>query len=379
MPLDIKEFAAKLSRYRSQFDASLDDVANATGLSSGTLSALEAAQRAPTGDEVLILADYFMCDYKFFISNERLTAFEQTEKLFRKHGTALTPSDRWAIQEFLYLCECEAFLQGALGRPAAHTFTFTKAGTYYKGHGEAAALALRRHLRYAPHEIPTDVFRDFREIGVHMFRRRMNNSGISGLYVRHPTAGKCVLVNYSEDVFRQRFTAAHEGGHSILDDEEDFVVSFWNEGDLVETRANTFAAHFVLPPEYVKRLPATAWDEASILDTAKSLYVNVDTLLIALQREGLMSADRAADLRHLKVPRDAKRDPELSTSLSDGARARKEALLQRGLSGAYVRMCLDAYENEIVSANRVAEMLLVDEGGLAEIGALFGWTPKHDS
>ena len=118
MPLDLREFAAKLSRYRSQFDASIEDVASATGLSSETLSALEAAQRAPTGDEVLILADYFMCDYKFFISNDRLTAFAQTDKLFRKHGSELSASDRWAIQEFLYLCECEAFLQGALERPA---------------------------------------------------------------------------------------------------------------------------------------------------------------------------------------------------------------------------------------------------------------------
>lgn len=377
MPLELTLFADKLRRYRGQFSATIEDVARATGLPADALSALEAGHRQPTGDEVLILADYFKCDYKFFISNERLAPLEQTDKLFRKHGAELVPSDRWAIQEFLYLCECEAFLQVALERPAPRAFAYAKQGTYFKAHGEAAAHALRRHLGYAPHEIPTDVFQDFRRLGVHVFRRQIDNSNISGLYIKHPTAGKCVLVNYSEDLFRQRFTAVHEGGHSILDAEEDFVVSFWKESDLVETRANTFAAHYLLPPEFVQRLPPTTWDEESVLQTAKRLYVNVDTLLIALAREKLLTDARAAELKHLKVPRDEKRDPELPASLAPAAYLRKEELLRRGLSADYVRLCFDAYDREIVSASRVAEMLLIDESGLAEIGELFGWSPKH--
>ena len=59
MPLDLEEFAAKLGRYRSQFDASLEDVASATGLSSETVSALEAAQRTPTGDEIPVRVNDF--------------------------------------------------------------------------------------------------------------------------------------------------------------------------------------------------------------------------------------------------------------------------------------------------------------------------------
>ena len=379
MPLELTTFADKLRRYREQFDATIEQVAEATGIAPATLAALEAAAQAPTGDDVLILADYFKCDYKLFVSNEQLAPFEQTEKLFRKFGEAISAADRWAIQEFLYLCDCEAFLDHALGRSPPRRFDFAKSGTFFKAHGEKAAVGLRRHLGYAPHEVPVDLFADFRAIGVHVFRRHLQNSNISGLYLKHPTAGKCVLVNYSEDVYRQRFTVAHEGGHSILDHEDDFVVSFakWDHSDLVEVRANTFAAHLVVPPEYVEKMPAIGWNRASILDAAHRLRVNVDVLVIALQHAGRLSTADAKSFKGLKVPREPKVDPELPTSLSVAARARKEGLLQRGLSTHYARLCFDAYDAGIISSGRLAEMMLTDEQGLADIGSIYGWIPKH--
>lgn len=381
MPLELSTFADKIRRYREQFEATLEQVANSTGIAAATLTALEAGTQRPSGDEVLILADYFKCDYKFFVSNEELAPFERTEKLFRKFGREISATDRWAIQEFLFLCECEAYLDVALERTSSQTFTFTKRGSFFKAHGTAAAEQLRRHLGYASHQIPVNVFSDFRAIGVHVFRRHLQNSNISGLYLKHPTAGKCVLVNYSEDVFRQRFTAAHEVGHSILDDENDFVVSFenWEHGDLVEVRANTFAAHYILPPEYIKQMPAIEWSRTMIVDAASRLRVNVDALLIALQREGRVSAEHAASFRGLKVSLSSKSDPELPSTLSEVSRARKKKLLQRGLSTHYTGLCFDAYNRGLVSAGRLAEMMLTDENGLVEIGALYGWSPSHDA
>jgi len=328
---------------------------------------------------VLILADYFKCDYKFFVSNEKLAPIEETEKLFRRFAAELSAKDRWAIQEFLFLCENEGHLRDALGHAPPRRFSFTKHGTFFKAHGTDAAERLRRFLAYKATEIPIDVFHDFRSIGVHVFRRRLENSNISGMFLKHPTAGKCVLVNYLEDVYRQRFTAAHEAGHAILDDGEDFVVSFknWEKSDLVETRANTFAAHYLVPPEYVALMPAIEWTPTSVVDVAQKMRINVDVLVIALQRDGRVDASTAARLRGLKVPRDRKIDPEFPVSLSDAGRAHKVALLERGLSTHYVRLCFDAYERGVVSAGRLAEMLFADERELQEIGALYGWTPKH--
>ena len=241
MSLDLQMLGAKLRRFRNQVDASLAEVSAATGILEQLMEDYEQARREPTGDEILILADYYKCDFKFFISNEKLAAFEQTETLFRKYSSELSKSDRWAILELLFLCECEEYLLKVLPSQKRSVFDFKKSGTHFKTHGAEAASALRRHLGYEAKMVPMDVYRDFRSIGCHVFRRRLVNSTISGLCVRHPVAGKCILVNYSEDVYRQRFTAAHEVAHAILDDDQDVIVSFTSDkGNLSEIRANVF-------------------------------------------------------------------------------------------------------------------------------------------
>jgi hypothetical protein len=150
------------------------------------------------------LADYYKCDYQFFISNEKLAPFEQTEILFRKHGDEFSKEDRWAVQEFLFLCESEDFLLSLIPRKDYKPFSFTTVGTYFKGHGEEAAKKLRQHLGYSSNEVNSNIYDDFRRLGFHIFRRELGNSNISGLYIKHPVAGKCVLVNYSEDVYMQK-------------------------------------------------------------------------------------------------------------------------------------------------------------------------------
>jgi Zn-dependent peptidase ImmA (M78 family) len=328
----------------------------------------------------LILADFFRCDFKFFISNEKLASFEQTESLFRKHGSALTREDRWAIQEFLFLCECQEFLLANMPHLKRHPFKFRKAGNFYKKHGQDAASALRVHLGYKSNQVPKDIFRDFKEIGIHVFRRKLKQSAISGLFVRHPVAGACVLVNYSEDVFRQRFTAAHEAAHAILDDGADFSVSFsaWDKNDLSEVRANTFASHLLMPKEFLKALPdATIWDQSKVIDWAARLMVNAEPLAYALKEEGLINEHQVLAFKDVKIPRDRKSDPELPDNLPPRIRARKEELLQRGLSDSYVGLCFDGYERGVISSGRLAEVLLLSEPELQEMVNLYGRKLSH--
>ena len=380
MALDRHMFSGKLQRYMTQFQVNADVVCASTGIEPARLAAMLGSTTDPTGDEVLILADYFKCDFKFFISNEKLASFEQTESLFRKHGTELSQQDRWAIQEFLFLCECQEFLLSELSQGPRRHFSFTKHGTFFKRHGEEAASELRRYIGWASNEIPPNVFQVFRDIGVHVFRRQLGSSTISGLFIRHPIAGACVLVNYSEDVFRQRFTAAHEAGHAILDTDQDFVVSFndWAKGDLSEIRANTFASRFLLPPEVIQAIPdAKSWTEQKFLDYAARLMVNAETMAYALRDANLISDAEVTSLKKLKVPKARKADPELPETLGVRSRQRKEELLQRGLSDSYVALCFDAYDRGIVTAARVAEMLLVAEAELSGLASLYGRALSH--
>ncbi len=196
MSFDQKLLAEKLKRYRDQFQTTISELSGSTGISEESLKLYEAGEKTPTGDEILIFADYYKCDYKYFISNEKLSSLQQTEILFRKHGNEFSKSDRWAVPETLFLLENASLLADILCRNHYEQFSFTKTGEYFKRHGIEAAAALRKHLNYGSNAVPMDIYQDFSRVGVRVFRRKLENSNISGMYFNHPVAGKCLLINY---------------------------------------------------------------------------------------------------------------------------------------------------------------------------------------
>jgi len=374
MPINLQALGSKLSKYRDQLTETLDEVAAATGIGAARLRSIERGEIEPTGDEVLILADHYHCDFKFFISNEQSAPFEQTETLYRAHGREFSKEDRTAVQEFLYLCDIEEFLMKELGH-RVQPFTFAPSGTYFKGHGEAAAARFRKAMGHSERAVPRDIYEEFRSVGLHVFRRKLGNSAISGLFIMHPTAGKCALVNYSEDVYRQRFSAAHEMAHAIFDSSSGPSVSYFHPKgqDRLEWRANRFASCYLMPPEFLRKLPSpSSWTEAEAQHWANELRVSCEALGFALSEAQLVDEAASARIRSYRVPREAKIDPELPQSLNDTQRARKEALLERGLSDHYVGLCFDAYGQGFISLGRLAETLLCGRGELAEFARLYG-------
>lgn len=377
MPLDQKLLGEKLQRYRQQFSRTLNEVSQATGISVEKLQAYEAGAAAPSGDEILIFADYYKCDYKFFISNEKLAPFEETETMFRRYGEEFSKEDRWGVQEFLFLAECESFLQESLGKRPSKKFIFSRLSLPFKKHGDQAAVELRQFLEYPEIGIPLDIYKDFRSIGIHVCRRKLRNSNISGLYLKHPVAGDCILVNYSEDVYRQRFTAAHETCHAILDSDASFVVSLGSDRKLdQEIRANRFASHYLAPSSFLKAIPQPrTWNTAKALDWANRLNVSTEVLAYALHRERLISADTVEIIKSVRVPRKEKVDPEIPITLTPQSRMRKRELLERGLSNYYVALCFESYREGFVSAARLAEMLLLESD--SELRALANLYSEH--
>lgn len=374
MPIDLTSLGSKLLKYREQLLESLEDVASATGIVAARLASIEQGQTEPTGDEVLILADHYRCDFKFFISNERVAPFEQTETLYRAHGRDFTKEDRRAIQDFLFLCDTEAFLMRELGQ-RIEQFNFKPVGSFFKGHGADAAASFRAALGYADNAVPRDVYAEFRKVGVHVFRRKLGNSNISGLFILHPTAGKCALVNYSEDIYRQRFSAAHEMAHAIFDAENGPSVSFEGPsyGEHVEIRANRFASCFLMPPSFLAKLPSPSrWTDIDALHWANELRVSCSALGIALKEANLVDDVVSDRVRRLRVPREAKIDPEISAGLSPNQQERKLRLLELGLSNFYVDLCFEAFSAQVISAGRLAEALLCSHGELTELAKLYG-------
>ncbi|MNJ30683.1 hypothetical protein D3C77_252900 [compost metagenome] len=370
--MNLQALGNKLLRYRVQLQRSIDEVAASTAIDVERLTNIEKGALEPTGDEVLILADYYRCDFKFFISNDQVAPFEQTETLYRAHGREFSKEDRSAIQEFLYLCETEELLIQEL-RGTASTFAYTPRGTYFLGHAEEAAKKFRQQMGHTDREVPRDIYSEFRSVGVHVFRRKLANSKISGLFVMHPVAGKCILVNYSEDVYRQRFSAAHEMAHCIFDSGDGPSVTFPGDTDIREVRANRFASCYLMPPETLSKLPdPTNWSQEDAQAWANNFRVSCDALGIALKAAMRVDNETSRRIRSYRVPREAKIDPELPESLTSIQRSRKAALLERGLSNHYVTLCLDAHSQGIISLGRLAEALLCGYGELTALASLYG-------
>lgn len=75
---------------------------------------------------------------------------------------------------------------------------------------------------------------------------------LSGFFVKHPSIGLAILVNDRHWPVRRRFSYAHEYAHALFDRQAPVTTTRQeNSSELIERRANAFAAAFLMPPEGV--------------------------------------------------------------------------------------------------------------------------------
>lgn len=373
--INLALISARLTQARNLQSLTANEVAIQTGVDVNRLVLIESGKQEPSGDELLILANYYARDFRDFVDSTRSEPFKQTDILYRRYGNVFTPEDRRAIQEFLFLCEIEATLEKELGR-SSMLFKFEPTGTHFKTHGEQAATALRRSMGYNPRQIRLDIYADFRSIGIHVFRRRLINTEISGLYIEHPIAGHCILVNYEEDIYRQRFSASHEAGHAIFDFSDAASVTYqrgsskYDRQDLKEIRANRFASCYLMPPELLPNIQN--WSVNLAQHWAQTLKVSTEALSYALLDAQRIDQDTAKLIRSARVPLADKIDPEAPEHLTDTQLNRRKLLLERGFSDYYVGLCFEAHQQGLISAGRLSEALLADHNETREISVLYG-------
>lgn len=374
--VDLRLLSSRLSQARELQAVSIEAVGLATGITVGRLKVIEEGVEAPSGDELLILANYYSRDFRDFVDASRPEPFKQTDILYRSHGEAFKPSDRRAIQEFLFLCEIEATLQKEIGIQTT-PFSFNPSpADLHKTQGLKAAAALRKTLNLHADEIRLDVYSDFRQIGLHVFRRRLAAPEISGLYIEHPIAGHCILVNYDEDIYRQRFSASHEVSHAIFDSSEAASISYkrsstrYDQKDLKEIRANRFASCYLMPPEHLPNIEN--WDAAQAIHWAQAFKVSTEALSFALLAARRIDQETAKLIRSVRVPIAEKVDPEAPDYLNEAQLNRRRQLLERGLSDYYVGLCFEAHYRGLISAGRLGEALLANHSETREISVLYG-------
>jgi len=80
MALDLQILARRLKRAREIQAIEVMVVQQDTGIASERLNQIESGSTKPTGDEVLILANYYHCDFRDFLDHSRPARFEKARK-----------------------------------------------------------------------------------------------------------------------------------------------------------------------------------------------------------------------------------------------------------------------------------------------------------
>jgi Zn-dependent peptidase ImmA (M78 family)/transcriptional regulator with XRE-family HTH domain len=246
---DRQRIASRLRQAREGAGLTQAEVATVLGLPRPSISQIEAGDRAVRSEELMKLAQLFGKPVAFFLDEEE--AEEALTWLFR--GPNVVAEDRAPLQKGLALCAMYQELEKVLGLQPGDPLQFaavprprTKGDAIRQG--ELAARHARDLLRLGTAPIG-DLVGLLEVHGVKVVPCALRHE-VSGAFVYSDTLGPCIFVNARHRSARQNFTLAHEYCHTLLDWERRAHLDLADfDKDPVETRADVFAAAFLMPED----------------------------------------------------------------------------------------------------------------------------------
>lgn len=251
------ELGRRLKAVRESVGFTQQEVSDKTGIGRTALSDIENGKRRIDSVELETLAELYGVRVSDFFSETAVDTSSIVAK-FRSHpGLADDDTLDEAVRRFVRLCSTLAELEDELGRsPDASLRLYGQPPLDSKRAAvqQASQLAQAERNRLDLESQPiSNIAELINGQGVRVGDHDLPNA-ISGLFFRHPDAGPFIIVNHRHATVRRRFSVAHEYCHALFDQSEDAIVSRLDQKGLRETRANAFAAHFLMPPDGVRKL-----------------------------------------------------------------------------------------------------------------------------
>jgi Zn-dependent peptidase ImmA (M78 family)/DNA-binding XRE family transcriptional regulator len=250
----------RLRETRERRGLSQQAVAEKLGLPRTAVTLIEGAQRQVSTNELTKFVELYRMSISELLSpneprDDPLVVLYRLAPQMRND-----PGIKLAVERCLDLCRIGIDLEAALGREIR-----TGPPNFPGGPPPSASAAIqqgtevadeerrRLGLGYAPIR---DMCSMITEQGVWAVTTPLDTN-MSGFFMNHPDVGIVVIANSSHASPRLRFSFAHEYGHALIDrDQRLQITSTSNSNDLVEKRANAFAAAFVLPARGVEHFLA---------------------------------------------------------------------------------------------------------------------------
>lgn len=251
--MNAKDLGSRLRTARETRGLSQQAVAQALGLPRTAITQLEAGSRSVSTLELTRLADLYLSSVANLLHES--TGDEDKDVLVALHraapGLEKDPDTRSQVARCVHLCREGVALERLLGAehrsgPPSYEMRLPRSSGEAVVQGEEAADQERRRLGIANAPI-ADVSELIASQGIWASGVTLPD-GMSGLFLRHPSIGLAILVNSSHAKGRKRFSYAHEYAHALLDRNGKITISSTdNSSDMVEKRANAFAAAFLMP------------------------------------------------------------------------------------------------------------------------------------
>jgi Zn-dependent peptidase ImmA (M78 family) len=367
-----------------------DEVAKHLGVSRPTVVQIEAGKRSVSSLELDKLAYLHGRDIREFIA-ESFREEDTLAALFRAQPDVTgQPAVMEALRECIALGRELTNLERLVGIDRDLTAVAAYPGqpprTRWEAiqQGERLADEERRRLGLGSAPLP-DLAELLETQGVRTGIVKLPED-ISGLTLSDRNIGLFVVSNRAHHHLRRRFSFAHEYAHVVVDrDRAGLVSRTTDRDDLVEVRANAFAAGFLMPEEGVRQFvaglgkgkPSRAY--AEVFDEAGS--VNVEgrsepgsqvvqlydvvqiahhfgvSRLAALYRLRNLRLVSAAEFDQLKALDDTDKGKQLARLL--GLAEPDDSTVKDEFRHRFLGLALEAYRREEISRGKLKELALM--------------------
>ncbi len=403
--IDAAQIGLRLRAARERRGLSQQAVAEALKLPRTAVTNIETGNRAVSTLELAALAALYRQSAGRFLDVDQTEADDLSIILPRALQEAANgPGFQEAIDRIVDLCREGAALRHMLDQDFElnlpdYAAKITTAGEAIR-HAEIVALEERRRLGLgnAP---ASNIAELIGSQGIWVAASDLPE-GVSGLFLNHASVGFAILINAAHTAVRRRFSYAHEYGHALFDRIETVrVTQRHNAGELIEKRANAFAAAFLMPAngvaEQLRRLDKgqpsrqsqIVYDVANDAATEAEIRPRTGSQVITFQ-------DARAIARHFGVSYESavwrlKSLGHLGSSETETLLAQKDKSLrlaeilkiragesvpppddrERELPGQLARLAIEAYRRGEISQGRLRELankLGVVAGDLLELG-----------
>lgn len=243
----------RIREARERRNISQQKVADALGIPRTAVTNIEAGARNVSTLELTKLGALFNLPPAAFLDGSSGMSDLAVVRARALSEATSSPQFGKVIDEIIDLCREGAELRRLLDQETTvslpnYAQRITNAGDAVR-QGEARAREERRRLGLgnAPVGNLSELIGD-QGIWVASAARDVFPDDVSGLFLNHPSIGMAVLINGSHTPVRRRFSYAHEYGHALFDRQEELrLTQNRNSNELVEKRANAFAAGLLMP------------------------------------------------------------------------------------------------------------------------------------